>query len=208
MASPWLETTASSFIDLGRPITFAEWANLPEDEPGELVDGRLEEEEVPDAIHELGVSWLIALLRSWLGGQGFVLGSGVKLAVSSSRGRKADVVVFFPGRAAPARRGPLRDPPDLLIEVVTPTPRDERRDRLEKMNEYASFGVKNYWLLDPALGTFEVFLLEDGRYTKALGLTAGRIAEVPGCPGLTLDLDALWAELERLAPPPEAAPVY
>src|ERR1051326_9318052 len=44
---------------LGRPLTFEEWAAMDEDEPGEWVDGRLEEEEVPDLIHELVVSWLI-----------------------------------------------------------------------------------------------------------------------------------------------------
>jgi hypothetical protein len=36
---------------LGRLMTFDEWVAMGEDEPGELVDGRLEEEEVPDPIH-------------------------------------------------------------------------------------------------------------------------------------------------------------
>lgn len=39
-------------------MNFEEWAAMPEDEPGELVDGRLEAEEVPDLVHELVVSWL------------------------------------------------------------------------------------------------------------------------------------------------------
>ena len=30
------------------PMTLEEWADMDEDEPGELVDGHLEEEEVPD----------------------------------------------------------------------------------------------------------------------------------------------------------------
>ena len=34
-------------------MTLAEWAELPEEEPGELVAGWLEEEEVPDYVHEL-----------------------------------------------------------------------------------------------------------------------------------------------------------
>lgn len=188
----------------GRPMTFAEWVDLSEDAPGELVDGRLEEEEMPDAVHELAVTWIIAALRTWLAGTGFVFGSEIKLALSASRGRKADVVVFFPDRPPPPRRGPLREPPDLVVEVVTPTPRDERRDRVEKMNEYAGFGVKHYWLLDPALGALEMFQLDpSGRYLRILGQTSGAIDDVPGCPGLRLDLDALWGELARLGPEPD-----
>jgi Uma2 family endonuclease len=86
------------------------------------------------------------------------------------------------------------------VEVVTPSPRDERRDRVEKMTEYARFGVKAYWLIDPALGSFEIFDLTAERlYQQVVGVTSGRIESVPRCPGLVVDVDALWAELRRLA---------
>lgn len=89
------------------------------------------------------------------------------------------------------------------MEVVTPTPRDERRDRVEKMDEYARFGVRWYWIVDPALGSFEIFSLEaDGHYKKSVGVTAGTVDPVPGCDGLRLDVDALWAELSRLSDDP------
>lgn len=69
-------------------------------------------------------------------------------------GRKPDLAVILPGSKAPPRTGPFLNPPDILIEVVTPTPRDERRDRVAKMSEYARFGVPYFWLVDPTLGAF------------------------------------------------------
>jgi hypothetical protein len=33
------------------PMSLADWADMDEDEPGELVDGRLEEEEEPSMEH-------------------------------------------------------------------------------------------------------------------------------------------------------------
>ena len=183
-----------------RELSLEEWIGLPEDVEGELVAGHLTEEEVPDPIHGLAVSWFIALLRSWLSGKGFVFDSDVKVVVGERSGRKPDVTVYLPGRRPPPRRGALRDPPDIVVEVISASPRDERRDRVEKMTEYAAAGIRYYWLLDPALGSLEVFELDaSGRYARALAATAGRIESVPGCEGLTVDLDALWAELARLA---------
>jgi Uma2 family endonuclease len=85
---------------------------------------------------------------------------------------------------------------------VSPSPQDERRDRVEKMAEYAAFGVRYYWLLDPALGSFEIFERNAaGNYVKVVGATSGRIEPVPGCEGLAIDLDALWTALSRLSDP-------
>ena len=115
-------------------------------------------------------------------------------------GRKPDLSVVLPGAAAPPRRGLLKTPPDIVVEVVTATPRDERRDRVEKMTEYALASVRFYWIVDPGLGSFEIFELGQGqRYVRVVAATKGIVA-APGCEGLVIDLDALWSELDRLGP--------
>jgi Uma2 family endonuclease len=176
-----------------------QWAALPEDDDGELVDGRLEEEEVPDSVHESIVSWLHALLRAWvvpLGG--FVFGSELKYAVSNIRGRKPDVSMFLPGRKPPAR-GVVAIPPDVAIEVVSPTPRDGQRDRVDKLHDYAAFHVRWYWIVDPGLRTVDILELGPGdRYVHLRAASAG-VIDAPGCEGLTVDLDAMWSEIDRLS---------
>lgn len=180
-----------------------EWGALPEDEPGELVDGRLEAEEVPDLIHESVVAWLIHVMRAWIVVRGgFVFGSEAKYAVSHARGRKPDVTVHFPGGPPLPRRGVVRVPPDVAVEVVSPTPRDGRRDRVEKPDEYALFGIRYYWIIDPEERTVEIFELgADARYVRALAAADGTVSDVPGCSELSLDLDALWSEVDRLVDP-------
>jgi Uma2 family endonuclease len=146
MATSWPPLAALHDSRAGRRLEAADWLRLPEDEAGELVAGRLEQEEVPDAVHELSVAWLIRILGNWLGSKGFVFGSELKTLTGAASGRKPDVSVFLEGRAAPPRRGAIVEPADILVEVVSPSPRDELRDRVEKMAEYAIFGVRYYWL--------------------------------------------------------------
>jgi Uma2 family endonuclease len=199
MSANWPPLVEPDSPFVGRALSVDEWLGLSEDEEGELVDGCLVEEEVPDAVHELTVSWLIGVLRAWLGTTGFVFASGLKTLTAARTGRKPDISVFLSDRPAPPRRGAIRVPADMLVEVVSPSPRDERRDRVEKMAEYAAFGVRYYWLVDPALGSFEIFERNaGGQYVKVVGATGGRVDSVPGCEGLVIDLDALWAELARL----------
>jgi len=192
MLSPAMH--ASSPIDM----SLDEWAALDEDAEGELVDGILVEEEMPSFSHELAVTWLVHVLRSWLSGRGFVAGSEAKFAVAAHRGRKPDLSVYLPGSGKPEAHGVVTVPPDIVVEIVTATPRDERRDRVEKVADYARFGVRWYWLVDPSFQTFEI--LErgaDGRYAHAAAATDGPLAP-PGCDGLVVDVPALWAEIERL----------
>ena len=85
----------------------------------------------------------------------------------------------------------------IALEVVSPTPRDGRCDRVEKLADYAAFGVAWYWLLDPQLRSLEILELDgQGRYLHVLGASSGTPEKIPGYEGLTLDLDALWAAID------------
>jgi Uma2 family endonuclease len=189
-------------------MTVHEWAAMPEDEPGELSDGLLEDEEEADPTHETAVLWLGSLLRTWIVSLGgFAFASGVKFALSNIRGRKPDLSVFFPGGPPLPRRGAVSVPADIAVEVLSPSPADQRRDRITKLTEYAAFGVRFYWMLDPTARTFEILQLRpDGRYIHVLGATEGKLPEIPGCAGLSLDLAELWREIDRLGPEEPSQP--
>jgi Uma2 family endonuclease len=178
-------------------MTLEEWASLGDGVEGELVDGLLEEEEMSTVLHELVVTWLVTALRRWVSRRrGFLLGSETKLAVAARRGRKPDLSVFLPPLLPAPSQTLVRVPPHLVVEVASPRPRDARRDRVEKLADYARAGARCYWILDPQQRSLEVYELgRDGRYAVALVAAGGRV-RIPSCPGLTLDLDVLWAEAD------------
>lgn len=174
-----------------------DWVALEEDTEGEFVDGQLVEEEMASLAHELVVSWLIRILGAWIVPRGgFVLGSETKLVISARRGRKPDVLVLFGTQRRSASPSAL-DFADVVIEVITATPRDQRRDRIDMKADYAVLGVGQYWLVDPEARTLEILALDDsGRFVEVLAVAEGA-HDVPGCEDLRLDLDALWAEVDR-----------
>jgi len=188
-----------------RKLTVEQWEAL-DDGRRELVDGVLQEEDVSSFRHDLVVSFVLESLGPWARERGgFTAAPGVRYALGPRRGRIPDASVFLAGRR-PNAQGLVRVPPDIAIEVVSPSPRHERRDRVDKIRDYAAFGIARYWILDPNARTLHVHELgEDGRYRIVLAAADGRIAEVPGCTGLTLDLDALGAELDRLEADPDGA---
>ncbi len=183
-----------------RQLTIQQWIELDEDESGEFVDGLLEEEEVASFAHELAVAWLVRLLADWFEPRGgFVFGSETKLVISTARGRKPDVVVYTAERGLPPRLASASNvSPEIVVEVVTARPKDARRDRVEKKPDYAAAGVHQYWILDPVVRTLEVLTRNaDGRFLEVLAASQGQ-HQVPDQNGLTIDLDALWAKIDRL----------
>lgn len=74
-------------------------------------------------------------------------------------------------------------------------PWTRRRDYVDKFDEYASFGVRWYWLVAPAMEAIEISELnERGRYERAATAIEDTLETIPGCEGLTIDVGALWAE--------------
>lgn len=179
-------------------MTVEQWGNLDEEIEGELVDGVLEEEEMATFLHELVVMWLAPILRAWARRrQGYIAGSEAKIAVGPRRGRKPDLSIYLRGKAPALADSLVRIPPHLVVEVISPRPRDARRDRVEKIRDYARAGISYYWILDPQLRTLEILELEaSARYRVTVARSRGKV-RAPGCPGLVLNLDDLWAEVDE-----------
>jgi Uma2 family endonuclease len=190
----------------GQAMTLKQWGELPDDVNAELVDGVLVEDEMATEVHDTILTFLNRLFGNWVRPRGGFVFFERKYGVARNTGRKPDVSVFLPGsKGLTGTARVTMAPADIAVEVITPTPRDIRRDRVEKRREYAHFGIRWYWLVDPSLRTVEILERSPkGRYEHVLDGTTGKL-RVPGCRGLVLNLDDLWREVDSLSQPPRSS---
>ena len=87
----------------------------------------------------------------------------------------------------------IQGPPDLVVEILSPT--TAARDRELKRKRYEYFGVREYWLVDPAENTIEFLALKDACLSQpVLGTPPGSMT-TPLLPDLTIDLAKLFRSL-------------
>ena len=134
----------------------------------EYLDGEIVERSVGDRSHSSVQIRLIQLLDKFEMQAGLFAQSEIRLRVSRTRYRIADLAVFEGGE--PDELVPS-SPPFITIEIVS---RDDRHTEIiEKLDEYYRWGVRYVWLIDPSLrklytygasGLGEVDALEASEY--------------------------------------------
>ena len=85
-----------------------------------------------------------------------------------------------------------RGTPDLIMEILSPS--TQRHDKLTKFNLYQRAGVREYWIVDPASKSVQVFVLEDGHYAaKDFGASEDKL-KVNILEGCVIDLSQVFLE--------------
>jgi Uma2 family endonuclease len=80
--------------------------------------------------------------------------------------RVPDLLFVRSDREAIIHHTLLVGPPDLAVEVVSPDSRT--RDRDEKLREYETFGIAEYWIIDPMIEQVDVFTLDAAKKYQSL----------------------------------------
>jgi len=86
--------------------------------------------------------------------------------------------------------------PDLVIAIVSPS--SAKIDRIRKAATYATFGVPEYWIVDPETATILPRSLKEGRY-RPFSDEDGRIRSVQ-IKGLVIDPADIFAVPKWLTP--------
>ncbi len=92
-------------------------------------------------------------------------------------------------------RNRVEGPPDLAIEVLSPSSR--RTDEVLKRRAYERWGTRELWVVDPDVERVRVYRIEeDGQFGRARELSAehGEAIETPLLPGFSMTLVELFGD--------------
>lgn len=180
----------SAFSDLG-PYRANDYWELPEGEPCELICGRLIMSPCPTPKHQMIVILLAEMFLNFARSSGgFTVCAPMDVVLSDDTILQPDLLYISKERRKIVQQR-IEGPPDLVVEILSPG--TERRDRLAKLDLYARYGVKEYWIVDPASELFEFLLNDDGRFT-VLSQTSDEL-QSPSLPEVKIQLADFWKEV-------------
>lgn len=177
--------------------TYADYALLPDELRCEILDGELLMSPSPRTLHQLCSMELSMLLWEYVrkNNLGKIVTAPMDVHLDARNIVQPDILFVSSARKNIIERdGIIRGVPDVAIEIVSPT--SVVLDRGRKMQTYLRFGLPEYWIVDPANQSIEVYTLTNGQYVLASGAAQEGVATSVLISGFSVDVKSFFASLE------------
>ncbi len=185
-----------------REFTVADLEHMPDDgNRYEVIDGELYVTTAPHFEHQAALDQITFALLDWhhATGLGWAV-SGIGVIFARNAGVVPDLLWVSDERLAVVtinpetgkQDGKLHAAPDLAVEVVSPGWENEERDREVKLSLYSRRGVREYWIVDRAPRSVEVYRRREAALELAATLTVGDTLTSPLLPSFALPVEQIF----------------
>lgn len=178
--------------------TYADYLKIDDDRRYELIEGELVLTPSPGFFHQYAAANIEAVLRAHVekNGLGVVIIAPFDVVLAEDTVLQPDVLFLSRERFALLAAECLKGAPDLVVEVLSPT--SGRRDRAKKSRLYFRHGVREFWLVDPAAQTVEVFSAGEKGWVLAGAFGPEDSVTSPLLPGLEVPGAEIFRQPEGL----------
>lgn len=171
--------------------TYEDWLRLPDDGYRyEVLNGVLYLAPMPSIRHQMILGHLAYALECFMrkhkAGEVLAAPCGVRLP-GQPVPVQPDILFVSAARLDILGEEYVEGAPDLVVEILSPS--NWLYDRREKFQAYRLAGVSEYWIVDPAARTIEVFTLEGREYRLQGCYEAGQTVPSHVLPGFTVTVD-------------------
>lgn len=175
-------------------MTARQFLELGEDPPGvrlELVNGEVAVSPSPIPEHSYVVFALARILGNHIKAKALgELHGDVDTIFGPHDVRRPDVLFYAAARRHLIGKKAMEGPPDLCIEVISPS--SAEIDREDKVKQYADGGVAFYWIIDPKDRTIEAYRLLNGQFVECGHGQQNDLVHLPPFEDLEIPLSELW----------------
>ena len=143
----------------------------------ELADGFLTVLPIPTTRHQLIVQFLLMSFLNFTSRSqvGTVVAAPLRVRLWGKTFREPDLVFMLDEHASRVGED-FWDGADLVMEVVSGSAKDRRRDLVTKRREYAIAGISEYWIIDPQFSRVTVLKRRGKSYAVHVEAKAGELA--------------------------------
>lgn len=161
----------------------------------EIIEGELFVTRAPHLDHQDAAGAIYTELRTWSLQSGFgkpFMAPGVIFSLSDAV--IPDVIWISHERRAQLTddSGHLTGAPELIVEVLSKSEKDKKRDRETKLKLYSVQGVSEYWICDREQQLIEVYRRENGVLKKAMTLFKADRLTSPLLPGFSYEVGSVF----------------
>lgn len=124
--------------------------------PCQLINGELIMSPAPTPLHQRISRRIFKFLDASVNQTGELFYSPIDLFIDDKNVYQPDLIFISKENLRIISTRGIEGPPDIVIEILSPS--NVFSDRNTKKKAYQSFGVKEYWIVDPGNKTLEIYL--------------------------------------------------
>ena len=173
-------------------LAYEDYANLPDDERYELIDGELMPMPSPKEIHQAicGAIFMSVGMFANAMALGRTYFAPFDVILSDFNVVQPDIIFVSNARSRIITEDNIRGAPDLVVEILSPSTADY--DRTVKRELYERYGVPEYWLVDPYAKTITILRLGADGYNVHAVYGEGDALSSPTLAGFSMNLSELF----------------
>ena len=180
---------------MGRPypkFTYDDYLLLPEDKHYELIEGELIMVPSPGFKHQEILLTLAQVLSKFVkeNNLGKIIIAPFDVVLASTDVVQPDILFVSRERFSIITEENIQGSPDLVVEILSSNP---EKDTVIKRKLYAKFGVREYWIVDPAIKNIEVMELEEKGFRTLGFFKTKNVLTSKIFPGLNLKISQVFS---------------
>jgi Uma2 family endonuclease len=160
----------------------------------ELLNGIIVKKQVPSPQHQEASGNIHAAIHAFIKTNqlGKCYTSPIDVFFDKYNNSQPDILFIRKNRQFIVTRDGIEGQPDLIVEIISPS--SVRHDKVTKKALYLTFGVSEYWLVDPIYHTVEIYGLENNEYVLISSVIEFGEVESQVLEGFKIEITTIFEE--------------